>query len=91
MADESISRSPTNHKGQLTSLLGGFLIAGLCFALLLELLAYLIPVFFRIVESPWSRLLAPLAIISISVSGLVRCLRGRAKRAQTRAFTGLSQ
>ena len=88
MADESISESPTSRKSQLISLAAGFLIAGLGFALLWALMAYLIPLWFKFDASPRSRLLMPLAVLFISVGGLMRYLRGRAKRVQTRASAG---
>ncbi len=78
MAVTSIA-SPSDRASQLLSLVAGFLIAGAGFALLLTATAYLLPLFFRFEGSPWSRLLAPLVIFVISLSGLIRYLKVRAK------------
>jgi hypothetical protein len=88
MADESISESPTRRESQLKSLAAGFLIAGLGFTLLWASMAYLIPLWFKFDASPRSRFLMPLAVLFISVGGLMRYLRGRAKHVQTRASAG---
>ena len=69
--------APTDRKSQLMSLVVGFLIAGLGFAFLLTAMAYLLPLFFRFERSPWSRSLAPVTILFISISGLIRYLRAR--------------
>jgi hypothetical protein len=82
MGYESIGAS-ADRKNQLMSLVAGFLIAGLGFALLLTAMAYLLPLFDRFEGSPSSRLLAPIAILFISVSGLRRYLRHDEKRVQT--------
>ena len=84
MADENTASRSGNGKVQLLPLAAGLLIAGLCFALLFAAMAYLIPVLFRFDMSPRSRVLAPLAILFISVGGLIRYVRGRAERVRAR-------
>jgi hypothetical protein len=76
----------TDRKSQLMSLVAGFLIAGLGFAFLLTAMAYFLPLFNRFEGSQWSRLLPPVAILFISISGLRRYLRARRKaRADSRS------
>jgi hypothetical protein len=84
MVDGSISASIANRKTHGMSLLAGFLIAGSCFILLFAGLAHLIPMFDRFAASAQFRLFPAFSIVLISVSGLIRYLRQRAKRAQVR-------
>jgi hypothetical protein len=95
MSDWSVSGSVSARKSQAISRFAGFVIASACFALLFVAMARLIPLFLRFVDSPRSGLLRtislPVLFLAMTVSGLIRYLRGRAKGVQPRNSARLSR
>jgi len=58
---------------------GGFVVAGVCFVLAFAVLAYLIPLFDRFLESRRSGLIPAVCILFISCGALIRHLKRRRK------------
>ena len=90
MASLTFTRGLSDRKNRFVSLGAGFLIAGACFTLLLVVMRYFIPAVLRWGPPFWPRLLAPLVILIISLFGLRRNLRARAKSARSEALAVIS-
>ena len=71
------------------SVLLGVLIGAVAFMMVLAVIAWIVPDFLRLTDSPWSDLLAAMALVFVSFSGWVqwrRASRINHKRKQTPAW-----
>jgi len=82
MFDSSISESAADRKNRGMSLAAGLLIASSCFALLFVAMAHLIPLVLCFIHSPQSKWLPAVSLSLVTISGLIACLRLRAKKAR---------
>ena len=74
---------------RMVSVLLGVLVGAVAFAVVLAVIAWIVPDFLRLTDSPWSDLLAAMAVVFISVSGWIqwrRASRMNHKRKQTPAW-----
>jgi len=83
VAETALTGIFTDRRSQIVSLGFGFLIAGVCFALLLIAMTYLIRAVLCWGQPSWSRLVVPLLLLLISLRGLKRSLRRRAQSVRT--------
>jgi hypothetical protein len=64
-----------DHSPHVSSTLAGVLIAAVSFILLIMAVGWFTPTFLHFTESRWAKLLLPLAMLLITIGGLIRSLR----------------